>query len=126
MRVFAKYFIVFYQKFISPYKGFRCAYGVYYGHSSCSSEIMEIVENQPVSSWYRKSKQQFEACRHALSLIDGPKKKRRKLFKRKDEKTKWYDCCDPTAACDIFDLCSLVKKSGRVVDGVDCCDCNPL
>ena len=115
MRVLAKYSIVFYQKFISPYKGFRCAYGAYYGHSSCSCEIMNIIENEP-----------FSECKKALSLIDNKNQKRRKIFKRKRDKDKWYDCFDLSAACDIFDVCSLVKKAGRAGGGVDCCDCNPF
>ena len=29
--------IGFYQRFLSPYKGFRCAYGQHTGHASCSA-----------------------------------------------------------------------------------------
>ena len=36
MRFFALLAIRFYQRFLSPYKGFCCAYGVHTGYASCS------------------------------------------------------------------------------------------
>ena len=37
MRIVALTFIQFYQRFISPYKGFSCAYRVHTGRRSCSA-----------------------------------------------------------------------------------------
>ncbi|MBI1892088.1 MAG: membrane protein insertion efficiency factor YidD [Burkholderiales bacterium] len=37
MRNFTLTVIRFYQRFLSPYKGFSCAYRIHTGHSSCSA-----------------------------------------------------------------------------------------
>jgi putative component of membrane protein insertase Oxa1/YidC/SpoIIIJ protein YidD len=37
MKLFALLAIRFYQRMISPYKGFCCAYAAYTGHASCSA-----------------------------------------------------------------------------------------
>ena len=58
--------ISFYQRFVSPYKGFRCAYGVYHGHDTCSGIVKQIVLNEGLLGGWPKIRAQFDACRRAF------------------------------------------------------------
>lgn len=64
-RVIPLLLIRFYQKFISPYKGFRCASNVLHKNGSCSGIIFKIIQEEPISDWRKKIKSQFDCCREA-------------------------------------------------------------
>lgn len=106
MKTVAKFSIRFYQKFVSPYKEFRCAYGIYYGNGSCSCEILKIISNESFCNWLPKIMGQFSECKkrfcYSMSLIKSGEKKT----------PQWCDCYSSSSACDIFDIFSVAKKSG--------------
>ena len=69
MRHFFIFLISLYQKYISPYKGFRCAYGCYHKTSSCSAIIKNIIAEQGLLAGWPLIKQQFKQCQTAYSLL---------------------------------------------------------
>lgn len=64
-----QYLIQFYQKYISPYKGFRCAHGAYYGGDSCSGAVSKIIRRKGLINGFQAIKNQFSRCSHAYSKL---------------------------------------------------------
>ena len=69
-----------YRKYLSPRKGYDCAYRVCHGGASCSHEVESIIRTYPVREWRWRAKAQFAECRSAYDqlLLSGKKKKCRK------------------------------------------------
>ncbi|MFS1430823.1 membrane protein insertion efficiency factor YidD [Vibrio splendidus] len=86
--------ISFYQKFISPRKGYRCAYGVLHGTHGCSGHVKKAIQIKGVISAIPDIKNQFANCKSASIEIQ------RKRDKRKHTKE---------SPCDSF------------LDNLDCC-----
>ena len=101
-----KYIVVllisFYQKFISPYKGFRCAYAVLHGGDSCSEAIKKIVLAKGCIGGYQETRERFKACKAANETLI------RNLQRR--DKNRCDDC--PDCGCDCIEACSS-GKSGK-------------
>lgn len=57
--------IRFYQKFLSPIKGYSCAYATYTGSLSCSQYGLKAVEKKGVWIGYKLIKQRFKKCAYA-------------------------------------------------------------
>ncbi|GGB91104.1 hypothetical protein GCM10011352_16430 [Marinobacterium zhoushanense] len=100
MRRVAVGLINLYQRYISPYKGFRCAHAALHKGDSCSAAIKKIIEAEGLCRGFGHIRQRLNSCKQAyLQLVEEGEKEKRK---RKDkEKGRWYDCCDPSAACDV-------------------------
>jgi putative component of membrane protein insertase Oxa1/YidC/SpoIIIJ protein YidD len=104
-----------YQKYISPYKGFRCAYGVYHQNGTCSTIIKSHIEKHGLIKAYPMIRGQFDACKVAYSALQT-------ITHEEEEasncwgKTKKHseDAVDGAqCACDGYDLYS----SGACGDG---------
>ena len=65
MRFFILIMIRFYQRFISPYKGFRCAHNELYRTGSCSEKVSSIVLKSPIGRMRKDIASQFRACKSA-------------------------------------------------------------
>lgn len=63
--------LAFYQKFVSPYKGFKCAYGVWTGQSTCSAEAKKILKQDGLIAGWPKIQAQLQQCRAAYLAIQG-------------------------------------------------------
>jgi putative component of membrane protein insertase Oxa1/YidC/SpoIIIJ protein YidD len=74
--------ISFYQRFISPYKGFRCAAGAYYGSGSCSHVVKEIIEENGLIIGRSKIRDQFRRCTIAARALQAEKKKKKRRRER--------------------------------------------
>jgi len=126
MRKIAILMINFYQRFLSPVKGFRCAYGALHGKGTCSQIVKDIVRHEGVFKGWPKIKQQFNNCKSAyLQLQDNPD-----LDKGKKKKKRKCDNCDCPSPCDLPISCGGKGGGG----GLDCdspcdfdlpCDCSP-
>ncbi len=57
-----------YQRFVSPYKGFRCAHGVLYG-TSCSQFGKQAIRDYGLVGGLILLRQQFGDCSDAAALI---------------------------------------------------------
>lgn len=91
--------IKLYQKFISPKKGFGCAYRIKHGGTGCSGAIIKIIEENSILDWRKLIKKRFNDCKLAAEEIkkDGSKKC------KKCKECKAGDACD--FGCDVFDAC---------------------
>lgn len=111
-------FIGLYQTYISPYKGYRCAHGVYYQGDSCSGAIKKIIQRRGVVKGYKDIRSQFQRCHIAYEMIQDEKDKKRR---KKDN-----------ACCDVIEIPFEVvrcipKKWCKGPDLGDCdlpCDCS--
>jgi putative component of membrane protein insertase Oxa1/YidC/SpoIIIJ protein YidD len=108
-------FIRFYQQFISPYKGFRCAHAHLNQGLSCSHAVLKIVKQDGVWHGYRKIRFRIHACKQAYSAILAAEQE-----EKQEKKDKQYDCCDPSAACDIASCAGKGKNAGLPDLPCDC------
>jgi putative component of membrane protein insertase Oxa1/YidC/SpoIIIJ protein YidD len=68
--------IIFYQKIISPFKGFSCAYRYQQGGSSCSEFVKQIVQQKGFVSGFSDIRARFHDCK--LAAIEIHNSNRRK------------------------------------------------
>ncbi len=119
MNFLAIVLIRFYQRFISPYKGFRCAHACLHKGASCSNAVLEIVKQQGIWHGYPNIKARMYACKSAYVTLQLNTQKDQNKRKKKDNS---YDCCDPSAACDV----ASCTGRGKNCDLPDLpCDCWP-
>ncbi len=86
-----------YQRYLSPYKGFRCAYGAHKGRRSCSAYARAVVQRLGAAALVRALPRQFARCKAAYAaLISAGYTPRRK---RKDAR-RWENYCDCPSGCD--------------------------
>jgi uncharacterized protein len=104
-----------YQRYISPYKGFCCAYRAHTGKRSCSAWGSTIVQKLGLLAFLAFLPQQFERCKLAYAKhlaqrqasLNSPSKSRNKKSDSLD--------CNP---CDVVDAASNLP-----CDAVPC-DCS--
>lgn len=86
--------ILRYQRYVSPYKGFRCAHALCYGRGSCSDWIKRVVETRPPRLWLALSLRRFRACDAAFAVLrqrdGGSMPRRQQGF-----------CCVIPVRCDL-------------------------
>jgi len=116
MKYLALALINFYQNYLSPYKGFSCAHSALNKGDSCSQAIKKIIIKHGLWRSYPLIKNRFKDCKTAYKQLLDNKNKRR----NKDKNGKWYDCCDPSAACDVSNC--IPKKGCELPDFP--CDCS--
>ncbi|MFC4161626.1 membrane protein insertion efficiency factor YidD [Chitinimonas lacunae] len=128
--------IGFYQRWISPYKGYRCAHATYHGGHSCSHVIRDILVDQGLIRGWPQVRQRFADCRSAYEALkqrrlamaaqqgQGPQSKQ---SRRRDAGGSEGSsaCCDlgclPDNACETFNCC---RGGSRFCDGGPGCDCD--
>jgi len=72
--------ILFYQRFLSPYKGYSCAHGVYHGRSSCSHWAIRIIKKHGIFMFVPLMKKRIKACQMAYEEI----KKEKEILKKSE------------------------------------------
>ena len=85
----AAWLIGLYQRFLSPHKGYRCAYGVLYGQDSCSQAIKHTVLTNGVLAGLRALCGQFRACKEASLLLLARQEEEREAM-RSPWSTSWH------------------------------------
>jgi uncharacterized protein len=108
-----------YQLYVSPYKGFRCAYRAKFGRWSCSEYAKQLALRLGASSLFKGLPRQFARCKAAyLALVAA----RRERDEKKD-KRHWLDACD----CDSIEPCAQAMKGKSCESPLSCdatpCDC---
>ncbi|CAM3471636.1 Putative membrane protein insertion efficiency factor [Klebsiella spallanzanii] len=114
--------IVFYQRVISPRKGYRCAYGVLHHTQGCSGAVKEIIQRKGVIGGRKEIRQRFADCRLAAEALQ--KQKPKDDLKRKKRRSH----CD-VSGCDGQCCTHLVPDSLPEIPLPDfgCpCDCASL
>lgn len=61
--------IRFYQKFISPRKGFTCAHRALHGGDTCSVAVRKIIESNGLYSGFKSIQSRFRECQYASKEI---------------------------------------------------------
>ncbi len=92
--------ITLYQRYLSPYKGYCCAYRVYTGEDSCSQYAKIAIAEHGLFSAFPLIKEQFDRCSFAAEEIQKKQKN-----KKKDNLDTCSDC---TAGCDTFSTCNTI------------------
>jgi len=124
MKSLAIWAINLYQKYVSPYKGYRCAYGVYHQNGTCSSIIKGHIQKEGLIKAYPLIRGQFQACKFAYDNLERKEQRRHKKEekrknkedkrKRKGTEVKKKDdgggCSGDCSGCSSMDL--------------DVCDCD--
>jgi putative component of membrane protein insertase Oxa1/YidC/SpoIIIJ protein YidD len=90
--------IVFYQRFISPRKGFSCAHRRLHSGLSCSHAIRQIIEQHGVMAGYPLIRLRFSECRQAyLALVaeQENQEKKREDKPRRPARERSGSCCEP-------------------------------
>ena len=138
----ACWLIGIYQRYLSPRKGFRCAYRARNKRrASCSQFARRAMERVGVLPGVRLLQRRFDKCRRAKQVIDYGSPKPREERARQNSAGSATDCvsgCDPIpvdycdgigAAADVAgNLVSSVPDVGSCDAGVcdvGCCDFTP-
>lgn len=118
MRRFALIAIRVYQRYISPYKGFRCAYRAHTGCASCSALGYRAVRRHGVWGGMALLRARMRRCGVAHRRYT-PTPQHRPFQSQRGE-------CD-VGGCDVPGDCSIeLPSSDRLscLDFSDCCDCD--
>ena len=121
-----------YQRWISPYKGFSCAYRVLHGGRSCSAFGKRLVMRSGVTKAIATMRSRFAACRAAAQtlrkrrILDYASRKPQEQ-RRQQAQSRWRDSCDPgSAACDCGPDIGCDFAGDAACAAADGCDCSPL
>jgi putative component of membrane protein insertase Oxa1/YidC/SpoIIIJ protein YidD len=122
----ACWLIEIYQRYISPRKGFCCAYRVRYRRrDSCSQYAKRAISKLGLLPGVRILRRRFEKCGHASRVL-AYEPKREKNDARQDS-SRYADCgsnFDPGVTCDA---CDCIGAAPDVMSGCDVggCDLSP-
>lgn len=108
-----------YQRWLSPHKGFSCAYRSWCGHASCSTLGLRAIRRFGVWRGLQVLDGRLQQCRLAHEAI-GTAPRRRPRSQAGD-----CDCggCD-IGHCDLPDGRGGLCKACNVCDFCDVCDCD--
>ncbi len=118
--------INFYQRFLSPYKGFSCAYRVLYGGESCSQYFKRSIATEGLLVALTKRRDRFAACHQANQILrsqaNDPEEKEEKNEKIPSKfpfaPQRNYDC---VACPDLAELsCNLIDCASADCRAINC------
>jgi uncharacterized protein len=112
---FTDFSIGAYQRYVSPYKGFCCAYRAHTGKRSCSSYGRAIVQKLGLFAFLAALPRQFERCKLAYAQLLTKRQAASGNSDQKNKKMSDIIDCNP---CDVVDAASNLP-----CDGVPC-DCS--
>lgn len=110
-----------YQRFLSPRKGYGCAYRLAHGGTGCSGFAKHAIADQGLLRALPLILRRFRDCKQAaLALHSDDNEDETK--NQREKKTRWYDYCDP---CSAGCYCPR-GKGGGADTSPDCTpDCSP-
>lgn len=104
--------ILTYQRYLSPWKGFSCAYRVLTGRDSCSAYGYKVIARHGLRAGLPLLQRRLRACgeRHRQHLALHPQARR---SPRRQAQAGYCDCDVPLfdCACDCADVASLADCS---------------
>jgi len=103
-----------YQRFISPRKGFHCAYRVHTGCASCSALGFRAIRRHGVLKGLHLLSRRFERCAEARRQLQV-------LVRRPRLQAGFLDCGD--CGGDCAPDCSPGDCACDALDALDCLDC---
>ncbi|MFN8509664.1 MAG: membrane protein insertion efficiency factor YidD [Deinococcaceae bacterium] len=102
-----------YQRYVSPYKGFRCSHAAFFGGKSCSGAIYALILRKGIVAAWPLIRQQFAECSWAHQVLSYMQEKESPSGNRRCKPSREADdTCRMAGACfDLFETCG---------------DCNPF
>ncbi|MDF3036145.1 MAG: hypothetical protein K0S28_1419 [Paucimonas sp.] len=110
----ALFSISLYQRYLSPYKGFCCAYRVYTGRRGCSAAGARAIRRFGVMAGLAVLRRRLFLCGVAYRR-NAPPVKRPHIAQRGD--------CDPGCDLPCDATCGSGRSGFRMFDFLSCCDC---
>jgi uncharacterized protein len=107
--------ISFYQRYISPRKGYACAYRALHNDLSCSAFCKKAIESHGIYQGVKHTLQRFHECYLAAQTI----KKKREDMKEKPKGivSKIGNECNKLGTCEQYILFELAAEAA-------CCLCS--
>lgn len=127
------YAINFYQRYISPHKGFCCAYRMHTGRASCSEYAKKIVSRLGAFALFTAMPRQFARCRMAYNVLmantQNTDANQQHQHRSRQNRRDYCDTCDCTSdacdACDFLNNKIKILECDSPVNGCDSpCDCS--
>ena len=113
-----------YQRYISPYKGFRCAHHAHTGQRSCSAYARGVVKRLGAFALIEAMPRQFDRCKAAYAAILEARANTNSEDDKKNNR--WYDSCDCGASDIPFNIFGKGNHCDLPCDGdIGVCDCSP-
>lgn len=108
--------ITAYQRYVSPYKGFSCAYRRHTGRSSCSKLGYRAVRRLGVVTGLAVLRRRLDRCREAHQ--------RHSLSRRRPHRSERGDCdCALDLPCEFGGDLPRGRFWSWLGDFASCCDC---
>ena len=114
MKALALGLIKAYQRFLSPYKGYHCAFRVHLDAASCSSYALQAIQRWGLLAGLRIAGRRTALC----SALVHQLRAERDLAGRRARMHAQSGFCDP--GCDASD-CSIADAGGCGCDALDLC-----
>jgi putative component of membrane protein insertase Oxa1/YidC/SpoIIIJ protein YidD len=88
--------ISLYQRYVSPYKGFRCAHRALHGRASCSEFAKRVTIRRGVLALPALLRRRFDACADAARRLARRRRKPHLAFARRKSSSQssweWGEC----------------------------------
>jgi len=89
-----------YQRYLSPHKGYGCAYRLAHGGTGCSGYAKHTITDLGVLKAIPLILKRFAQCKQAALTLHADKSDKNDNGEtQRDRKTRWYDYCDPCGGC---------------------------
>ncbi|WP_179379534.1 membrane protein insertion efficiency factor YidD [Jannaschia marina] len=125
--------IDFYQRHVSPRKGYRCAYSVHHGGTGCSGYAKHAIRDHGLWRAIPLVHQRFRDCATAYAQMrredDGMSEVERREDARNRRRNRRNSCCD--AGCYGLEGCALIPSlcrggsAAKTAAQSKSCDVNP-
>lgn len=123
-----------YQKYISPRKGFSCAYRLLYKSESCSHYVKRIVAERGLAAALKASRQRFQDCREANQILRARynrytyasqnREEEQERNKLKKNNTHYSNDCSNCSSGDCDAIAACCTTDPGDCGTPDCGDCN--
>jgi putative component of membrane protein insertase Oxa1/YidC/SpoIIIJ protein YidD len=113
-----------YQRFISPYKGFRCAHRAVHGKDSCSQFAKRVVTRRGMFAMFPLLRRRFTECGVAAQVLDYEARESARGLNEKPTTRRSSSCDVSPDACDVLDCgaeaCNVAGGVGDCTPDVSC------
>ena len=114
--------ITLYQRYLSPYKGFRCAHRVAHGGLSCSAYAKQLLLRRGLPTAMRRMRERFIACAAAALMLHAVAAQHADDERRRRERQEDLDIAATCCSCDPVTPC-LINSAGHGIAGaLPCAD----
>lgn len=113
--------IAAYQRFVSPYKGFRCAYAYHTGCASCSRLGYRAIRWRGLLDGLTLLFQRFDRCRNVYTRFRKPRPSHTRLAHRQRGFCDALACIPCDAGCAAAPCDATPCDAVSLPDAANCC-----